>query len=219
MKLVNIIGVVVLASASTSPFPAVARADQPAAPKRVLVLYWYNKDYPWNVKFDRGFQAALQSSMAGNVEYYPEYLESNRFPGENQSHLLRDYLREKYADRTLDVVVANSDASLDFLLKYRDDLLRRTPIVFVAARYPTDEQLSAAPGILGLVNITAHRRTLDLALRLHPDTEQVFVVSGTLEHNKRLEALAREELQGYEDRVRITYLTDLPPRELAAAIS
>ena len=112
--------------------PSVGRAQQSTAPKRVLVLYWYNKDYPWNVRFDRSFQAALQAAPAGTVEYYPEYLESNRFPGENQSLLLRDYLRQKYADRTIDVVVANSDASLDFLLKYRDDLFPHTPIVFLA---------------------------------------------------------------------------------------
>src|SRR5262245_61862649 len=100
--------------------PSVARAQQSAPPKRVLVLDWYDKDHPWNVKFDQSFQTALQSAPAGTVEYYPEYLESNRFPGEKQSLFLRDHLRRKYADRTIDVVVANSDASLDFLLKYRD---------------------------------------------------------------------------------------------------
>ena len=44
----------------------------------------------------------------------------------------------------------------------------------------------------------------------------MFIISGTLEHDKRLEILAREELQGYESRVPITYLTDLSPDELVA---
>src|SRR5215468_9892924 len=70
--------------------PSVARAQQSAAPKRVLALYWYNRDFPINVRFDKSFQAALQSAPAGAVEYYPEYLESDRFPGENQSLLLHD---------------------------------------------------------------------------------------------------------------------------------
>ena len=39
----------------------------------------------------------------------------------------------------------------------------------------------------------------------------MFIVSGTLEHDKRLETLAREELQGYESKVLFTYLTDLTP--------
>ena len=123
-----------------SLLPSFGRAQQSAAPKRVLVLYWYDKDFPGNVTFDQSFQAALQSAPAGTVEYYPEYLESNRFPGENQSSLLHDYLRQKYADRTIDVVVATADESLDFLLKYRDDLFPQTPIVFTAAQRPTAER-------------------------------------------------------------------------------
>src|SRR4051794_3711687 len=98
-------------------FLSTVQAQQSGSPKRVLVLYWYNKDFPGNVLFDQSFQTVLQSAQVGNVEYYPEYLESNRFPGEAQAVLLRDYLRQKYADRTIDVVVAVTDASLDFLLK------------------------------------------------------------------------------------------------------
>src|SRR5262249_42664392 len=69
-------------------------------------------------------------------------------------------------------------------------------------------------GVTGIVLYKSHRKTLDLALRLHPDTEQVFIISGTLERDKKLETLAREELQNYESRVKITYLTDLPLNEL-----
>ncbi|HEX8843850.1 MAG TPA: ABC transporter substrate binding protein [Pyrinomonadaceae bacterium] len=197
-------------------FPLGARAQADAGPKRVLVLYWYNKDYSWNVNFDRDFQAALRSAPAGPFEYYPEYLESDRFPGEHQSRLLHDHLRQKYADRRIDVVVATSDASLNFLLKYRADLFPQAPIVFTATQHPTTEQLAAGPGMTGLIILTAHRQTVDLALRLHPDTKRIFIVSGTLEHDKRLETLAREQLQGYESRVEIEYLTDLQPEELIA---
>ena len=192
------------------------RAQHSGEPKRVLVLYWYNKDHFWNVGFDQGFQAAVQSAAGGTVEYYSEYLESNRFPGENQSLLLRNYLRQKYADRTIHVLVASSDASLDFLFKYRNDLFPHTPIVFVAVRHPTTEDLAAAPGATGIININAYRKTLDLALRFHPRTEQVFVISGTLQHDKKFETPARQDLQGYESRVPLRYLTDLQPDELIA---
>jgi len=197
-------------------WPSAACAQQSAVPRRVLVLDWYDKDYSWNVTFDRTFQDALRSAPAGPVEYYPEYLESNRFPGENQAQLLRYYLRRKYADRTIDVVVANSDASLDFLLKYRQDLFPLAPIVFVAARHPKPEELAAGPGLTGVINMSSHRKTVDVALRLHPDTEHLFVISGTLEHDRRLETQAREELQGYEKNVQISYLTDYRLDELIA---
>src|SRR5262245_54531516 len=97
------------------------QAQQPKAPKRVLVLYWYGKDFPANVEFDRSFQNVLHSAPT-NIEYYPEYLETNRFPGEDQALLFRDYLRQKYADRTIDVLAASGYVPLDFLVKYRDEL-------------------------------------------------------------------------------------------------
>jgi PAS domain S-box-containing protein len=196
--------------------PSVARAQESAPPKRVLVLYWYNKDFPWNIQFDQSFQITLQSAPQGTVESYSEYLESNRFPGENQSLLLRDYLKQKYADRTIDVVVATSDASLDFLLKYRDDLFPQAPVVFIGTRHPSKENLATGPGLTGIINLNTHRENLDLALSLHPGTKQVFIISGTLERDKRFETLARKELQGYENKVELVYFTDLSREELFA---
>jgi signal transduction histidine kinase len=198
--------------------PTLARAQQSAAPKRVLVLYWYNKDFPGNVLFEQSFKAVLQS-QSQPIEYYAEYLESNRFPGEAQSVVLRDYLRQKYADRTINAVVAVTDASLDFILKYRGDLFLHSPIVFIGIKRPTPEQLFTGPGMTGIVPVSTHRETIDLALRLHPDTEQVFVVSGTPELDKRFETSARKELQGYDTKVKISYLTDLSLNELITKTS
>jgi signal transduction histidine kinase len=205
-----------LATALLLTLFASAHARQPAVSKSVLVLYWYNKDYPGNVLFDQSFRAVLQSAPAETVEYYPEYLESNRFPGENQSLLLHDYLRQKYADINIDVVVASGYVTQDFLLKYRNDLFTHAPIVFVGVKRPTAAELAAGPGITGIICYDTYRKTLDLALRLHPDTNQVFVISGTLEHDKVFETLAREQLRSYENRLRITYLTDFSPNELIA---
>ena len=197
-----------------SQMPSIAGAQSSEVSKGVLVLDWYTKDHPWNVKFDQSFRTSLQSVSAGVFEYYFEYLESNRFPGEKQSRILRDFLLQKYAGDRIDVLVVNSDASLDFLLKYRKSLFPNIPIVFIAARHPKTEELSNKPGLTGIININTYKKTLDLALELHPATEQVFVISGTTQGDKKFETLAREELRGYESRIQFTYLTDLTPDEL-----
>ena len=99
-----------------------ARRPNRTAPKGVLVLYWYGKDNPANVTVDQRIQAVLRSAPAGSIEYYAEYLETDRFPGESQALLMRDYLRGKYANQKIDVIIALSSTSLGFLLKYRNDL-------------------------------------------------------------------------------------------------
>jgi len=199
--------------------PSIGRAQQAATPKRILLLYWNDRDYAGNIAFEQTFRAGLQSAPTGTFEYYSEYLQSNRFPGEKQSLLLRDYLRTKYADRNIDVILAVTDQPLAFLLKYRRELFTDIPIVFVAAQSPKAAELAAGPGITGIVYGGNQSSTLDLALRFHPGTEQVFIVSGTLEHDRRFEVPARQDLEGHETRVSITYLTDLPLGELIARTS
>jgi signal transduction histidine kinase len=194
-------------------FASVASA-QDGATKKVLVLYWESKDFVGNISFDKGFQAGLFSDPSSKVELFSEYLDTTRFPGEHQSELLHDYLREKYKNQKIDVVVATPDPALDFLLKNRNDLFPNSPIVFVSVKRPPQELLNAGPGLTGVIRANTHRKTLDLALKLHPATKEVFVISGTPEHDKRFETNSREELAGYDKRVRITYLTDLPIIEL-----
>jgi signal transduction histidine kinase len=184
------------------------------ATKKVVVLYWESKDFIGNISFDKGFQVGLLADPSSKVEIFSEYLDTTRFPGEHQSELLHDYLREKYKNQKIDVVVATPDPALDFLLKNRNDLFSNSPIVFISVKRPPPEVLTAGPGLTGIIRANTHRKTLDLALKLHPETKEVFVISGTPEHDKRFETMSREELAGYDKRVRITYLTDLPIVEL-----
>jgi len=212
--LTTITAVLLLVYGALTLVPQTAQAQNP--PKRVLVLYWDNKDYPGNIKFDESFKAVLQHSAFSNAEYYSEYFESSRFPGEAEALSFRDYLREKYAARNIDVVVATADPPLNFLLKYRAELFPNSPIVFVANQPPASDRLRIPPGLTGIINQSTHGQTLELALKLHPDTRYVFVISGSPEHDKRFEAVARQALQGFENRVEITYLTDLPLGDLIA---
>jgi signal transduction histidine kinase len=199
--------------------PAALCAQQPHAPKRVLVLYWYNMDFPGNVVFEKAFRPVLESAGAGAVEYYAEYLETDRFPEEQKSLALMDYLRRKYAGREPDVVVTSGPRPQELILRNHETLFPRTPVVIVGPERPTRAELGAGPGVTGVVLQENHGETLDLALRLHPQTEHVFIVSGTLERDGKFERLARNVLQGYRGGAPITYLTDLAPDSLLEAMT
>lgn len=210
---IRIVGPVVVCVLVVSLLPAV-RSQDAGVTKKVLVLYWDTKDFAGNISFEQGFQAGMRSDPSNRWELFSEYLDSTRFPGEHQAELLRDYLREKYAKQQIDAVVVTPDPALEFLLRYRSDLFSNSPIVFVAVRRPPPEVLAAGPGLTGIIRANTHRKTVDLALKLQPETQELYVISGTPERDKRFEMAAREELTGYEKRVRISYLTDLPVSEL-----
>src|SRR5439155_3221113 len=189
----------------------------PPGPINVLVMHWYDRGDLLNDEFDSTLHAALQSSAPEGVEYYSEYLETNKFPGEDQARLLSEYLRQKYAGRRLDVIISGVSKTLDFLLKYRRELFPNVPLVFASER-PLPPAVLSEAGATGFTFGNAYAKTLDLALKWHPGTKQLFVVSGTLNHDKAVESIVRDDLRPYEGALTITYLTDLAPDELAARI-
>src|SRR5258705_12030892 len=199
-------------------FAAVTSAQETAKPKRILALYWYGKDFPTNVKFDESLKTVFQGADDGTIEYYAEYLESNRFPGENQSLLLRDYLRQKYADRKIDVLIALSSLSLNFLTQYHAELFPNAPIVFTTIDRPELGNQVTGPRITGVITDNAFGKTLDLALKLHPKTQRALIIVSTAERDKNFEAEVRNSLEEFEDRVDLTYLTDLPLDRLLANV-
>ena len=207
---------IVAAAVMLTPLGALAQSAPPS--KHVLGLYWDAKENSANDDFERTFRAALRYAVAGSVEYYSEYLDSERFPGENQSEALRDYIQRKYARRPIDVVVTNAIPSLDFLFKYRGELFPRTPIVFSSTSRPSAAQLKTGAGATGIIYVTSYRKTLDLALQLHPATEHVFIVSGATPSGDSWETMARNDLQGFQTSAEITYLTDLPLDGLTARL-
>src|SRR5215471_13021770 len=171
LNFIRALAVLVLAA----QFPVLSPAIQ--KPKRVLVLYWYGKDFPSNVEFDRGVQAAFRTAR---IEYYAEYFEPNRFPGEAQAIAFRDYLHRKYSERKIDVVIAMSRVSADFLLKYRDNLFPDAPIIFHTASRDQLNVIASQINSTGVVPENVYARTMETALRLHPKTEHVFVINGTI---------------------------------------
>jgi PAS domain S-box-containing protein len=196
--------------------PSNALGQTPPVPKRILAVHWEDKTDAAE-EFDRSLQQALRSSGPGPVDYYSEFLDATRFPGEDQSEALATFLRRKYASRKMDVVVTDTPPPLDFLFKYRSDLFADIPIVFATTQRPSEAHLAAGAGATG-ITYSGYRETLELALRLHPGSEHVFIVSNSLPTGPSWERVVRDDLEGFQSPADITYLTDLPLEELTTRL-
>jgi PAS domain S-box-containing protein len=204
-------------ASSQSPYGSGA-AQEPAKPKGVLALIWNGKDNPNNVRFEKGIQEGLGSAPAGSYEYYPEYLEDNRFPEERQSLATRDYLREKYGDDRIGVILAPTRPSLNFLLKYRSELFPKTPIVFHTSNREDADNKADANSIAVVVD-NPYRNTIDMSLKLQPDIKEVLIIAGTAEHSMKLDTDVRKCLKEFEDKgVKLTSLSDLDLDQLIAKV-
>jgi signal transduction histidine kinase len=192
-----------------------AASGQQAPVRTVLAIYLGEEEFPTNPVLDRAIREALTSRSDIRVDYFSEFLETERFSAALGSETLRDYIRSKYRARRIDLVIAMTDQVLQFVLDHREELFPDAPIVFTGLGLPPETTRLAGRGITGVRVSNAYGATLKLALDLHPSTEQVFVVAHS--PNERSVEIVRAELSGFSRQVRLTFIDEgTVPRLLAA---
>ena len=189
-----------------------------ARPK-ILLLFDEDKDFPGLAIINRSLREAFTSELAGDVEFYSESLNLSQFRDQGHDGVLRDHFRRKYAGTRLDLVVALIEPSLDFLLRHGELLFPGVPIVFCGADASDLEGKTLRANVTGVLLRRDFAPTLDIALRLQPTTQRVFVLGGTSRFDRQLQAIARRDFKSFEGRVAITYVTELSMGDLLTMVS
>jgi hypothetical protein len=100
------------------------------ATRNVVLLFDERLDMPGLAALDADLVGTLTSKSAEHIELYREEMDLSRFGSDRYKMLLRDFLREKYADKKIAVAVAILGPALDFLLGYGDEIFPGASIVF-----------------------------------------------------------------------------------------
>jgi PAS domain S-box-containing protein len=199
----------VLLIAVTNPLFSQAKPPE----KNVLFLYSFSQ----RETFDslEALKSTVRSHVRGPVNFYVEYLDSTRFPVPGYADSLSAGLRETYAGKNLDVVVTGAFPALRFALDHRQEIFPNVPIVFIQL---APDRLPASgkpwPGTTGITLHADVRGTIDLALRLNPDTKNVAVIAGASEFEQFWLAHIRRELHAYEGRLNEIELLGMPPDQI-----
>jgi PAS domain-containing protein len=196
-----------------------AAGQAPESHQRVLVLYSDERLLPANIIMDEAIRAAFAAGTKNRVDFYSEFLDVARFPGEEQKQRQRDFFRDKYRERPLDLVIAVSGGALVFLAEHRAELFAGVPIVYCSvAGDPHPDHVSDAK--IAEVRVPdGVSSTLEMMLQLHPDTRQVAVVSGSGSRDRQFDDVYRQKMASFGNRVAFTWLTNLSMEELRGELS
>jgi signal transduction histidine kinase len=187
-----------------------------AETRSVVLLFDERVELPGLSLLDAEFVRTLQANSADPIEVYREPMDLSRFGSDAYKSSLRDFLRTKYADKKIDVAVSVMAPAFEFLSRYGELIFPGTPIVFCGLDRKQLGTRPLPPNWYGVLVKREFAPTLEIALRLHPKTREVVVVSGTSEFDDTILATARNEFWAYESqsRVAFTYLSDLPFQSL-----
>jgi hypothetical protein len=105
----------------------VAAAQSPQ--NTVLVLIPLQRGSSMSLDIDDTIRTVLNDGLAGQLDYYTEYLDVARFPEPDYQPAVRDFFRRKYARQTFDMVIATTDVTLEFVNAYRDELFPAAAVV------------------------------------------------------------------------------------------
>jgi PAS domain S-box-containing protein len=187
--------------------PAISSA-QPNPLRRVLVFYEMGLSSPTVGLVDQELRDALANAPY-QIELYHEYLETILFPDPVVQQEFREWYIRKYRDRRPDLIIALGPSPLKFLVESQEKFFVDIPIVFGGAAELEADNPILDRHFTGVWERFEPEKTLEGALRLQPDTHHVVVVGGMSPFDRRLEALYKERLHSYENKLDFTYLTDL----------
>ena len=196
----------------------VAAAQSPQ--KNVLVLIPLQRGSSMSLDIDDTIRTVLNDGLAGQLDYYTEYLDVARFPEPDYQAAVRDFFRRKYARQTFDMVIATTDATLEFVNAYRDELFPAAAVVSgVSSPHANLSTPRAGPRATGVVLPVDLKRTIDVAIQLQPDLRDVFVVSGASDTDRGYQDLARAQFRAFDGRIRFTYSSGLAIQDLLRRVS
>ena len=169
-----------------------------AKPKNVLVL----SAGRGHLSIDQ-MEASLRAHVPWPVNFSSTDLENPRFDDESYRRILAEELRHGYAAETPDLVVTVMDPLLEFAVEFHDKIFPGVPIVFMSVSSPeAKRRMWHWPGVTGVASPVGIRETIDLALRIHPDTTAIAVITNVSGTEKEYFAAVHAELLRYQDKVK-----------------
>ena len=170
--------------------------------------------FPRNV----AFRSTLNEGLTNSVAIYAENLDLSRFGSPQFETIVGTYFREKYREKSIDLIVVNGSRALELILRLRANLWSGVPVVFSTVDEAAVARLKLPSDVTG----TFLRRTLadasTAARALVPGLKRIALVGDTLEL-QRFRRPYLMEFSAVAAELELINLTGLPMRDLIARVS
>jgi signal transduction histidine kinase len=180
--------------------------------KNILILYSFSARDSFVAL--EPLKRTVRSRVPVPVNFYVEYLESERFNNAGYRSALTETIRQSYRGKPTDLVVVDAYPALRFALDNRDQIFPGVPIVFIEIASSRLQDGVPWRGVTGVTTNVDVRGSLDLALLLHPDTQNVAVVAGDSEFERYWLRAIRDEVRRRQDKLKLIEMSTVSTKLL-----
>ncbi len=152
-----------------------AAGAQQGGTAKILVINSYNFGYDWSDQELLGFKKRILETFP-HLDIYIETLDTKNFYAKNHFPQVRALLYHKYRNIKFSAIVVMDNAALTFARDYRRELFPQVPLLFCGINNYRPQMLDGQHPITGIAEQHDLGGTLQLALKLQPDTQDVIVV-------------------------------------------
>jgi PAS domain S-box-containing protein len=184
--------------------------------KNILILHEGWEKWPSNSLANTQIQETFAADNSLEEQLFQEYLDEWRL-GRSIPEMA-EALERKYSAQRFDLIIAVGFTPFSLLLSEGAKIFPGVPVVFVSIG---DFELPRGlpknvTGVIGHADVAG---TVELALRLQPDTQNLFVVSGASQYERLSTAVLQPQLRRFAGRLKVTYLSDLTLDQLLTRVS
>ena len=189
-------------------------AGAAAAVPGVLILHSNQRPTPAQVVIEDSLRTVVPEGFARPVQIFSEYLDDEWASLEAYGAAEADFLRSKYGQRDIRVIVADALPALQFAAKFRDRVAPDLPIVHIAVAKDRLERLALPKNVVGNTENQDPTPTLQLALKVHPNANRLVLIRGASDRDRLWESRVQAALDRMENGLEVEYLSGLPTADV-----
>jgi PAS domain S-box-containing protein len=197
--------------------------------KNVLILHTFAYDTSAYLVMDPIFLKGFTDAGLDASNLHFEFLDLLRHRNQAYRRETAEYLRRKFTDQPIDLIIALHRTALSYLLEDGKGLFPRVPVINVIAdpdwlredfRTANEHRLQELkrPSVIMPLAIGTEP-TVKNILTLLPETRSLVVISGSDLLDRLTEQSVRHTLEAWHGRLQVEYLSGLPLEEVLERVS
>ncbi len=142
-------------------------------PKNIFILNSYHQTLGWTDSIVNNIIKNLPDE-----KFFIEYLDSKRFNKNQMFKIFKYFIKEKYKNFKLDLIIVTDNNALTFVVNNKKKLFKNIPVLFCGINNFEPRLLKGYKDITGVVEDVDIKGTIEGILRIHPNIKNIIALMG-----------------------------------------